>query len=148
MEKTLNPKFTHQQGWVVGVQGPVVDVKFASTDALPNIYEVLETSTKGGGRLVLEVAEHLPGNMARCIAMSSTLNLQRATPAKRAGLSIEIPVGDPCYGRILNVLGEPIDRKGPIVAQETRPIRRTDMHKQRKAHRPSTHRTELLETGI
>ena len=75
---------TDHQGRVIGVQGPVVDVRFDSTEALPSIYEVLETSTRDGKRLVLEVAEHLPGNIARCIGMSSTLNLQRSAPVTRA----------------------------------------------------------------
>ena len=81
-------------GWVVGVQGPVVDVKFSDVTTIPNIYEVLETHTHGGGRLVLEVAEHLPGAIVRCIAMSSTLNVQRGAEVARLGLSIEVPVGE------------------------------------------------------
>ncbi len=142
------PTLTNRGGWIVGVQGPVVEVKFAPTQTLPSIYEVLETTTHDGRRLVLEVAEHLPGNVTRCIAMSSTLNLQRAAPVIRAGLSIEIPVGDPCYGRIVNVLGDPIDRQGPIVAKEKRAIRRTDFNKSRNAHRTGARRIEVLETGV
>ena len=137
-----------RDGWIVGVQGPVVDVKFSSTDQIPNIYEVLETSTHDGKRLVLEVAEHLPGDIARCIGMSSTLNLQRSTPVKRAGFSIEIPVGEACYGRIMNVLGEPIDRQGPIVTKEKRPIRQTLVRRQLGQRNGRAQRPELLETGI
>ncbi len=135
-------------GVVVGVQGPVVDIKFSSTDSIPNIYEVLETATQDGKRLVLEVAEHLPGHVARCISMVSTFNLQRGSPVKRAGFSIEIPVGDECYGRIMNVLGDPIDRKGPLVTRERSPIRRPDMRKQLLQRRGGAQRAELLETGI
>ncbi len=138
----------HEQGWIAGVQGPVVDVKFASTEALPGIYEVLETKSRDDRRLVLEVAEHLPGKIARCIAMSSTLNLQRGYPATRAGMSIEIPVGDECYGRIVNVLGDPIDRKGAIITKERRPIRRTDLRKHLLQRNTGGQRLELLETGI
>ena len=136
------------EGRVVGVQGPVVDVKFVSTETIPNIYEVLETKTHDGRRLVLEVAEHLAGSVARCIAMSSTLNLQRATPVSRLGMSIEVPVGDECYGRIMNVLGDPIDRQGELVTKERRPIRRMDLRKQMSGRFAQQHRIELLETGI
>jgi len=135
-------------GWVVGVQGPVVDVKFGSTEAVPNIYEVLQASTHDGKRLVLEVAEHLPGHVVRCIAMASTLNLQRSTPVARAGLSIEIPVGEECFGRIMNVLGEPIDRQGDLVTKERWPIRRPEVRKQLISPNQTQHRSELLETGI
>ena len=134
-------------GLVVGVQGPVVDVKFPSTEMIPNIYEVLETKTAEGKRLVLEVAEHLPGSVARCIAISSTLNLRRAAPVSRAGLSIEIPVGEECYGRIVNVLGEPIDRQGPLQTKEKRPIRRME-GRSSVVERTGDRRPELLETGI
>jgi len=138
----------HEQGWIAGVQGPVIDAKFSSTDAVPGIYEVLETSTRDGRRLVMEVAEHLPGQIARCIAMSSTLNLQRGAPVQRLGNSIEIPVGDACFGRIMNVLGDPIDRKGEVITPERRAIRRTDLRKTLTAREGTLRRVELLETGI
>ncbi len=145
---TTNGQPTNEFGWIVGVQGPVVDVKFRSTEAIPNIYEVLETNTRDGRRLVLEVAEHLPGSVARCIAISATLNLQRGTPVKRGGLSIEIPVGDNCYGRIMNVLGDPIDRKGAIESKERRPIRRSDLRGHLGQRQVGARSIEVLETGI
>ncbi len=144
MEK---PKPANQQGWIAGVQGPVVDVKFASTAAIPNIYEALETTTRDGRRLVLEVAEHLPGDIARCVAMASTHTLQRFAPVARAGPCIQVPVGDGCYGRLMNVLGEPIDHQGPIASEEVRPIRRVEGRKQVTAGADGQ-RVELLETGI
>ncbi|MBI3324644.1 MAG: F0F1 ATP synthase subunit beta [Candidatus Omnitrophica bacterium] len=137
----------HAQGWIVGVQGPVVDVKFSSAAAIPNIYEVLEAKTSDERRLVLEVAEHLPGNVARCIGISSTLNLRRGTPVVRGGMSIEIPVGEACYGRILNVLGDPIDRQGPVTTTERWPIRRTELRRE-LGKGGSSRQAELLETGI
>ncbi|MCM8812135.1 MAG: F0F1 ATP synthase subunit beta [Candidatus Omnitrophica bacterium] len=138
----------HPKGWVVGVQGPVVDVKFPSQEAIPAIYEVMETTTADNRRLVLEVAEHLPGGVARCIAMASTLNLQRAASVVRGGTSIEIPVGEECYGRIMNVLGDPIDRQGPIRAKERKPIRRLDLRKQAAGVKGLTQKAQMLETGI
>ena len=119
----MTDKIEKKKGWVVGVEGPVVEVKFDAAQALPGIYEVLETKTHDGRRLVLEVAEHRKGNVVRCVAMSSALNLQRGVPVTEMGLSIEVPTGPECFGRIMNVLGEPIDRAGPIVTKETRPIR-------------------------
>ena len=135
------------QGRVVGVQGPVVDVQFPTAASIPNIYEVLETHAKDGRRLVLEVAEHLAGHITRCIAMATTLNLQRSAPVTRLGLSIEIPVGDECFGRIMNVLGEPIDRQGELKTLERRPIRRLTTRRHTITS-DGAHGTELLETGI
>jgi len=79
----MAPNGTKTPGWVVGVQGPVVDVKFASTDELPDIYEVLETTTKDGRRLVLEVAEHLPGRWRAASACPprSMCSAKRRLPA-------------------------------------------------------------------
>ncbi len=143
-----SPRTKEQPGVVIGVQGPVVDVKFSSAEAIPNIYEVLETQVSDGQRLVLEVSEHLPGHVARCIAMSTTIGLQRSAPVSRLGLSIEVPVGDACYGRILNVLGEPIDRQGPIQTKERHPIRRMTEGRRQFAQRKTSQRIEVLETGI
>lgn len=135
-------------GWIVGVEGPVVEVKFEKEQALPGIYQVLETKTNDNRRLVLEVAEHRKGNVVRCVAMSSTLNLQRGAPVKDIGMSIEVPVGQECFGRILNVLGEPIDRQGALNAKETRPIRSSTISKKLDRKEVSSERVELLETGI
>ena len=137
----------NQDGRVVGVQGPVVEVKFDSTEGVPSIYEVLETKTAEGKRLVLEVAEHLPGSIVRCIAMSSTLNVQRGAEVTRLGMSIEVPVGEACFGRLVNVLGEPIDHAGPILTHERRPIRKLD-GRRTLAKRTTGQRHEMLETGI
>jgi F-type H+-transporting ATPase subunit beta len=136
------------QGMVIGVQGPVVDVKFPAQEPIPSIYEVLNTHTRDGKRLVLEVAEHLPGNIARCIGMSSTYNLQRFAAVERGGLSIQIPVGPQCYGRLMNVLGEPIDRKGPIETAERHPIRKLELRRQLMRKGGHEQKPQVLETGI
>ncbi len=148
MAKLMKMTTPHPDGRVVGVQGPVVEVAFDSTEGVPSIYEVLETKTADGKRLVLEVAEHLPGHRVRCIAISSTLNLRRGSPISRAGLSIEVPVGEACFGRIVNVLGEPLDHLGPIVTTERRPIRQTEVRKGLAKRSTNGQRLELLETGI
>lgn len=142
------PTEQSSQGWVVGVQGPIVDVKFAATQTIPAIFEILKTRTEDDRELILEVAEHLSGNVARCIAMSSTFNLQRAVAVDRLGLSIEIPVGEACYGRIMNVLGQPIDRQGPLICAESRPIRSLNFRRSLAPRHSERSQAELLETGI
>ncbi len=144
----MTDQSVNNDGWIVGVEGPVVEVKFRSHEALPGIYEVLETTTKDGSRLVLEVAEHKKGHIVRCVAMATTLNLQRGFPVKRVGLSIEVPTGDECFGRIMNVLGAPIDRQGPIVCKDSRPIRNRASTKKIDKKEVETERVEILETGI
>ena len=110
-------------GRVIAVQGPVVDVRFASGDFVPAIHDVLETHTCDGEKVVLEVAEHLPDHVARCISLNSTINLQRNVEAKPLGASVEVPVGNETFGRILNVLGEPYDKKPPVEAKRKVAIR-------------------------
>ncbi len=124
-----------------------MDVKFSSKDEIPNIQENINTATVDGERIVLEVAEHLPGNIARCIAINSTFNLQRNSPAYPTGEAIKVPAGDSIYGRIINVWGEPIDQKGPINATEWLPIRKPrpdfKVYSQKEKEK-----FEILETGI
>ena len=135
------------EGHVVAVQGPVVDVKFPSSRFVPNVFDVIHAQTASHRPVVLEVAEHLSGNIARCIALTSTLNLQRHTAAHSTSAAVTVPVGHALYGRIVNVLGQPIDRKGPIASKEFYPIRRPSpgakIPQRAKAEAP-----ELLETGI
>src|SRR3989304_1756441 len=114
-------------GRVVSVQGPVVDVIFSRPEEVPNIFGVIKTYTVDNEEVVLEVAEHMPGNIARCIAINSTINIQRNSKAYVEGGSIEIKVGDELYGRIVNILGQPIDEKGPLLCKEVLPIRKREM---------------------
>src|SRR4030042_6900637 len=120
----MEPNKNQNIGYVVSVQGPVVDVKFTTVEDVPAILENIDTQSVDNRRVVLEVAEHLPGNIARCIAINSTFNLQRTRPAYPKGEPIQIPPGDALYGRIINVWGEPIDHKGEITCTERTPIRR------------------------
>ncbi len=136
-------------GKVVGVQGPVVDVRFENVLDVPDVYHVIETETLDGRRLTLEVAEHLPGNIARCIAIQSTMNLQRHAPARSTGRPIEIPVGDGLYSRVINAIGEPLDKQGAIQCDEKRPIRRSELGTQVPDYsREKKKGEEVLETGI
>ena len=108
-------------GKITQVIGAVVDVQF--TGELPAILNALET-TNNGKRLVLEVAQHLGEGTVRTIAMDGTEGLVRGAVVGDLGGPISVPVGEAALGRILNVIGEPVDEKGPVVATETRSIHR------------------------
>jgi F-type H+-transporting ATPase subunit beta len=137
----------NRNGIVIAVQGPVVDVKFSSQQDIPAIFDNVNTQTLDGKRVVLEVAEHLPGNIARCIAINSTFNLQRNSIAEPSGESIQIPAGDSIYGRIINIWGEPIDQKGQIPPGERLPIRPQRLI-QKLSSKEKKEKFEVLETGI
>jgi F-type H+-transporting ATPase subunit beta len=127
-------------GKVTQVIGAVVDVQFDGH--LPAILNALETDNHGN-RLVLEVAQHLGENTVRTIAMDSTEGLVRGQQVKDTGGPIAVPVGAATLGRIINVIGEPVDEKGPVKAEERRPIHQPapDFIEQSTA-------SEMLETGI
>ena len=99
------------RGTVVAVIGAVVDVKFDGE--LPPILNALEVANRSP-RLILEVAQHLGESTVRTIAMDGTEGLVRGQVARDTGLPISIPVGPECLGRIINVIGEPIDERGPV----------------------------------
>src|SRR3546814_10069014 len=100
-------------GKITQVMGPVVDVQFAGD--LPPILNALET-TNDGKRLVFEVAQHLGESMVRAIAMDATEGLVRGQEVTDTGRPITVPVGPQMLGRIINVIGEPIDERGPVNA--------------------------------
>ncbi len=137
-----------KKGRVVGVQGPIVDILFKQISDMPDLHEVVMVKTFDKRDLALEVAEHLEGSVARCIALSSTLNLQRNAVATSTGDVLRVPVGEALFGRIINVMGQPIDGKGPINATETRPIHR-DVSKLRvNVASLVDNKREVMETGI
>ena len=127
-------------GHVSQVIGAVVDVKFDG--ALPPILNALETDNQGN-RLVLEVAQHLGENTVRTIAMDSTEGLVRGQPVSDTGDAIQVPVGEATLGRILNVVGEPVDEAGPIKSDLKRPI-----HAEAPAFVDQSTDAEILITGI
>ena len=127
-------------GSITQVIGAVVDVKFDGH--LPEILNGLET-TNQGARLVLEVAQHLGESSVRCIAMDSTEGLVRGQDVKDTGQPIAVPVGDGNLGRIINVIGEPVDEAGPINYDTTRAI-----HQQAPEFVDQSTESQVLETGI
>ena len=112
---------TNNIGTITQITGAVVDVRFDAD--LPNILNALEV-TSGGRKLVLEVAQHLGESEVRTIAMDTTDGLVRGEKAVDTGAPIAMPVGPETLGRILNVIGEPVDERGPVGNKETLPIHR------------------------
>tara|TARA_Y100000052_G_scaffold21389_1_gene21534 strand:- start:8691 stop:10532 length:1842 start_codon:yes stop_codon:yes gene_type:complete len=131
---------TSATGKVSQVIGAVVDVEFDG--ALPAILNALELDNNGN-RLVLEVAQHLGENTVRTIAMDSTEGLVRGQPVTDLGEPIKVPVGPATLGRIMNVVGEPIDERGPVATEERRPI-----HAPAPDFIDQSTSAEILVTGI
>ena len=129
-----------KKGYITQVIGAVVDVKFDGE--LPEILTALECNN-GGTRLVLEVAQHLGESSARTIAMDSTEGLKRGDEVVDTGKPIQVPVGPETLGRIINVIGEPIDQKGNVQTKENWPI-----HRQAPSFNDQSTEPEILVTGI
>jgi len=138
---------TQRAGKVLTVVGPVVDVEFPSED-LPPIYQALRIKddavlSSGKINIVVEVAQHLGENRVRCISMQATDGLVRGMEAADTGGPISTPVGDATLGRVLNVLGEPVDELGPVEAEERWPI-----HRHAPSFAEQATETVQFETGI
>src|SRR6266404_4730187 len=127
-------------GKITQVIGAVVDVQFETH--LPAILNALET-TNGGNRLVLEVAQHLGESTVRTVAMDTSEGLVRGQEVTDTGEPISVPVGDETLGRIINVVGEPVDEAGPVKATERRAI-----HQPTPAYTEQSTEAEILVTGI
>jgi len=129
------------KGIIKQIIGPVVDLEFK--EKIPQIYNAVEIKKKDGGKLVLEVQQHLGGGVVRAVAMGATDGLQRQMEAIDTEAPISVPVGKETLGRVFNLLGEPVDGLGEFKSKKKYPI-----------HRPSpkftdqSTKTEILETGI
>ena len=128
-------------GKVIQVIGPVLDIQFQDGQ-LPDLLNAIELDNHGE-KLVVEVAQLIGDNVARCIAMSSTDGLVRGTEAVDTGESIKVPVGDQCLGRVFNLLGEPVDNKPAPTPEAYWPI-----HRPAPSYEEQQSTTEILETGI
>ena len=134
-------------GKVIQITGPVIDVEFPPGE-LPNIYNALEISVPSGGdgtgqRLVVEVQQHLGNNWVRAVAMSTTDGLARGLDVVDTGAPITVPVGEATLGRVFDVLGHPIDGKGPVKATKSLPI-----HRDPPAFEEMETEAQIFETGI
>ena len=134
------------EGKLIQIIGPVVDVEFGDGE-LPNILNALLITNPAindvEDNLVVEVAQHLGDNVVRCIAMDVTDGLVRGMPVKNTGSPIMMPVGDPGLGRVLNVVGRPVDGLGPVVTDEYYPI-----HRPAPSFADQDVSVNVLETGV
>ncbi|PSJ41177.1 F0F1 ATP synthase subunit beta [Zobellella endophytica] len=131
------------KGIIVQIIGAVVDVEFPQ-DAVPHVYDALKITTEGQGQgLVLEVQQQIGGGVVRCIAMGSSDGLRRGLEIENTHNPIKVPVGVQTLGRIMDVLGNPIDEKGPVGEEE-----RWSIHREAPSYEEQANSTELLETGI
>src|SRR5437762_2488837 len=141
-----NGKATAQRtGKIVQVIGSTFDCEFEEGH-LPEIYNAIRVESEYKGvklRLVGEVQQHLGGNRVRCVALGSTDGLVRGMKATDTGNSVQVPVGKETLGRVFNLLGDPIDGRGPVSAAEHRSIHREPPH-----FDELTTKTEVFETGI
>jgi len=133
---------TKNEGLISQIIGPVIDVEFQQGD-LPEIYNALRITKDDGSVVVVEVQQMLGSNKVRTVAMSSTDGLRRGMKVVDTQDSIKIPVGKPILGRILNVIGEPVDELGPIDTQDYLPI-----HRESPKLVDQNTDIEILETGI
>jgi F-type H+-transporting ATPase subunit beta len=137
-------------GSVVQVIGPVLDVEFAAED-LPEIYNALklETTNEAGQKIsvVCEVQQHIGRGQVRAVSMSSTDGVTRGMKVVDTGSAITVPVGEPALGRILNVLGEPVDEMGPVGGEGAK-LERWPIHRQAPRFDQLAPKTEIFETGI
>jgi F-type H+-transporting ATPase subunit beta len=134
-------------GTITQVIGPVVDVRFKEGE-LPALYNAIHIKKSGGNgdageTITLEVAQHLGDNSVRTVAMQPTDGLVRGMPAIDTGKPISVPVGEKVLGRILNVIGEPVDKKPPVQSEETWSI-----HRDAPSLESQDTKMEMLETGI
>jgi len=133
---------TEGTGRIIEIKGGVIDAEFPVKD-LPNIYEALIVQIEDGEDLVLEVENHLGAGVARCVAMGPTPGLRRGMSVLTTGAPIRVPVGEKILGRVLNVLGQPIDGKGEVNADDYYPI-----HRQAPRFEEQSTDVEVFETGI
>ncbi len=101
-------------GRVAAVQGPVVDVRFPEDEEAPAVYDCIITHTFDGKKVILQTAEHLGPGLVRCVSFNETLNLQLGAPCTNTKRPTAIPIGDGCFGRVMDASGRPLDEGRPL----------------------------------
>ncbi|MEE2669404.1 MAG: F0F1 ATP synthase subunit beta [Gemmatimonadota bacterium] len=138
-------------GKVVQIIGPVLDVAF-DPEQLPDIYNALSVESSGDNgntvSLIAEVQQHIGRGMVRAVSMTSTDGVTRGMDVVDTGSAISVPVGPPALGRILNVLGEPVDEQGPVTAEDGDELERWPIHREPPDFHRLEPKTEVFETGI
>jgi F-type H+/Na+-transporting ATPase subunit beta len=135
-------------GRIISVQGPVVDVRFDNPDDIPALYDLVEAYTFDKKKVSLQTAEHLSSSVVRTVALQDTLNMQLNSIAYNTFQPITIPIGDECFGRVMDAVGTPIDNAGPINAPIRMPIRKLLSTHQFDLKEKTAAKPEVLETGM
>ena len=135
-------------GKVIAVSGPVVDVQFEGSGAMPAMYETMSLVTCESKDVVLEVVEHRENNICRCIALAPTYGIQRNSTVTSSGQYLMVPRAENIFGRIVNVMGRAIDGKGPIKEDGLVSTRRKVKPEVMRSDRKTELRYEVMETGI
>ena len=137
----VNKERDMSQGTITQIIGPVVDVEFSGE--LPKIYDAIEVQKKDKEKVVLEVHQHLGTGVVRCVALASTDGLCRHMKVTATGSPIQVPVGEKMLGRMLNLLGEPIDNRGEVKAKK-----KLSIHRSAPSFSDQSQKAEIFETGI
>lgn len=137
------------KGRIIAVQGSVVDAMF-EPGGLPMLYEVIKAKTFDQQEVVLEVIEHRENNICRCIALNTTQGVKRNSPCYSTGRPLTFPATNNMFGRVFNVLGEPIDHKGPVISERMAPVHKFRTHEDRSKdyEQHENLKFEITETGI
>ena len=131
-----------KKGRISQIIGPVIDVEFSEGE-LPEIYNAIKIIRSDQSVLILEVQQHLGENIVRCVSMDSTEGMIRGMEALDTGEPISVPVGPQVLGRLINVVGEPIDELGEVSTEKRYPI-----HRPAPKYEDLNTSSEILETGI
>ncbi|OGX05628.1 MAG: F0F1 ATP synthase subunit beta [Omnitrophica WOR_2 bacterium GWA2_47_8] len=129
-------------------QGPVVDVEFDSTEDIPALYDVIEAVTFDKRRILLQCAEHLSSRVVRTVSLMDTMNLQLNAECFNTFKPIAVPIGDECFGRVMDAVGRPLDGLGPIKTDRIQPIRQMTKNISYDLKEKEAAKLEVLETGL
>jgi len=135
-------------GRIVSVQGPIVDVYFDDISHVPSLYHLVEAHAVDGRYVALQTAEHLSSNLVRTIALMDTLNLQLNATVYNTGKPITIPMGDGCYGRVMDAVGQPLDNAGEFDCPTRVPTRYLMKPVAFNLKNKKGEKAEILETGV
>lgn len=137
-----------KRGRIVSVQGPVVDCYFDTFEDMPALYDAIEVDTIDGKQVVLQTAEHLSHHVVRTVALMDTINLQLNSECINTAQPITIPIGDGCYGRVMDATGRPLDNAGPFDCPVRVPTKSTQKVVGFNLNNKKGEKPEVLETGI
>jgi F-type H+-transporting ATPase subunit beta len=135
-------------GRIISVQGPVVDCWFDNPEDMPALFDMVKATTVDGKEVVMQTAEHLTKNIVRTVSLMDTLNLQLNSTCINTFASITIPMGDGCFGRVMDATGRPLDNKGPFDCPGRVPIKTPRKPVPFNLKNKKGERAEVLETGI